>query len=112
MPGQIFYTFLDYVKRISDRNTCVCTYSEPSGSVNAASVTKRNLHWCQPQSSTEYCKVLQSLAAGVSDRRSDRWRGVQMRPYCLVIPEPKNQWIGMIMPEIAENSKTNKNGQV
>ena len=49
--GTFFDMFLDYVKRISDQNTCVCTYSKPS--VKAASITKWNLHWCQPQSSTE-----------------------------------------------------------
>lgn len=31
-----------------------------------------------------------------------------MAPYYLVIPEPKNQRIEMIVPEIAENSKTKK----
>lgn len=44
---------LDYVKRKSDQNTFVCTYTNPSGSVKAASITRWNLHWCQAQSSAE-----------------------------------------------------------
>lgn len=79
----------------------------------SAPIASPVVEWKLPASLNEICidanhnpqlsRILQSLAAGVSDCHSNRWRGGQMRPQYLVIP--KNQWIEMIVPEIAENRK-------